>query len=201
MSRLVLLLLIFSFSCSDSREDFDTSPFGDKELLPYEPLSDLVNAVIVFEKTNQDLPKNLSSLKNLSRENYIDACITDGIEDSILVDDSKLDFFSDSKTTFTTIPSGLEIHFEFKDSSLTWFSEWNESLYSTDFDSYTFVEFDVFTNIEKGKGKMKIQLSTNETEIIIEELSGRFGLSTAQNFHLINEQIIMENPRPLCLEE
>ena len=48
---------------------------------------------------------------------------------------------------------------------------------------------------------MKIQLSTNETEIIIEELSGRFGLSTAQNFHLINEQIIMENPRPLCLEE
>ncbi len=193
--------MVFSFACTDSKEDFDTSPFGDKELLPYQPLWDLMDAVIVFEKKNQELPKDFSSLKNLSRQDYIDACITDGAADSIIVDDSKLSFFSESETRFNTIPSGLEVQYAFKDTSLIWFEEWQESLYSTDFDSYTFVKFDVFVRIDKGKGTMKFHLDSNDIEISVEELSGSFGLSPAQEFYLINEQIVFESPEPLCLEE
>ncbi len=194
-------MLVLSFACTDSKEDFDTSPFGDKELLPYAPLWDLMDAVIVFEKKYQELPKDLSSLKNLLRQDYIDACITDGVVDSIIVDDSKLNFFSESKTGFKIISSGLEVQYAFKDTSLSWFEEWQESLYSTDFDSYTFVSFDIYVQIDKGHGVMKINLDSSLTEINVEELTGSFGLSPAQEFHLVNDQISLENPQPLCIEE
>ena len=150
--------MLFSFACTNSKEEFDTSPLHDKELLPYIPFNDLIDAVMVFQKKYGEVPKDLSSLKKLSREDYLNACITDGVEDSILVDDSKLYFFSESETSFKNVPSGLEIQYSFKDSSLTFFEEWYESLYSTDFDSHTFERFLVAVNINKGKGIMKIDL-------------------------------------------
>ncbi len=202
MLRLSLLfLLVLSFSCTDSKEEFDTSPFSDNELLPYEPLWDLMDAVYVFEKKHQELPINLSSLKSLSRQDYIDACVTDGVSDSIIVDNRKLNFFSESKTIFITTTTGLEVQYAFKDSSLLWFEEWQESLYSTDFDSYTFSRFTVFVKIKKGNGLMKFQLDSNKTEIIVDELSGSFGLSPAQEFHFINERFIMEKREYVCFEE
>ncbi|MEP5944875.1 MAG: hypothetical protein ABJ356_09960, partial [Balneola sp.] len=91
MPKLILLLLmVFSFACTESKEDFDTSPFGEPKFIPYTPFSDLIDAVLVFQKKHGEMPKELSLLKKLSRQDYIDACITDGIEDSILVDDTHL---------------------------------------------------------------------------------------------------------------
>lgn len=202
MSKLILLfLMLFSFACTNSKEEFDTSPLHDKELLPYIPFNDLIDAVMVFQKKYGEVPKDLSSLKKLSREDYLNACITDGVEDSILVDDSKLYFFSESETSFKNVPSGLEIQYSFKDSSLTFFEEWYESLYSTDFDSHTFERFLVAVNINKGKGIMKIDFISNQTSIYIEELTGSFGLSPAKEFHIINEHVLVKNSEPLCFEE
>lgn len=198
---ILLFLLVFSFGCTDSKEDFDTSPFGDKDLLPSAPIGDLIDAVIVFQKKYNEVPTDLSSLKRLSRKDYIDACITDGISDSIIVDESKLKFFSESETSFQKVPSGFEVQFTFKDSSQTFFAEWMESLYSTDFDGYTFMRFDVFVEIDKGNGSMIIDLESNKTELFIEEIVGSYGLNTPQEFHLLSEQIIIENPEPLCFEE
>ncbi|MEQ9091678.1 MAG: hypothetical protein RIE52_11345 [Balneola sp.] len=198
---ILLLLLIFSFACTDSKENFETSPFGDPEFIPYTPFDDLIGAVIVFQNKYGEMPTDLTSLKQLSRQDYIDACITDGIKDSILVDDTHLNFFSETGSYFETIPSGLEIHFSSKDSTYTIWGEWEESLYSTDFDAYTFAIFDISILIEKGKGVMKLDLDSSQTSINIEELSGSYGLYPAQKFHIVNEKTIYENPTPLCFEE
>jgi len=202
MPKLILLLLmVFSFACTESKEDFDTSPFGEPKFIPYTPFSDLIDAVLVFQKKHGEMPKELSSLKTLSRQDYIDACITDGIEDSILVDDTHLNFFSESGSSFKIIPSGLEIHFLSNDSAYTILGEWSESLYSSDFDAYTFATFDISVMIEKGKGVMKLDLDSNKTVITIEELTGSYGLYPAREFHIINEKTTYENPELLCFEE
>ena len=200
MVRLILLfLLVVSFACTESKEGFDTS-LSDPELIPYTPFYDLIDAVIVFQKKHKEMPKDLYSLKQLTRQDYIDACITDGIKDSILVDDTNLDFFSESESTFKTIPSGLEVYFLSEDSTYSILGKWSESLYSTDFDAYTFATFDISVLIEKGKGILKIDLDSNQTKIIIEELIGSYGLSPAQEFHIVDEQVIFENSEPLCFE-
>lgn len=198
MPKLVFLfLLVIFFACTSSKEVFDTSPLHDKELLAYSPFRDLIDAVLVFENKYGQLPKDLRSLKNLSREDYINICITDGVADSILVDDSNLNLFLETETEFIVFQNNLEIQYTLKNSSF--FSvEWMESLYSKDFDGYLFHKFNVMVSIEKGNGTFKFIFGSNKIESTIEELSLRFSPGE-EKMVVKNNTSILNHSEPLCL--
>lgn len=191
-----MFLLVASFVFSCTKEDFDTSPFHDKESLVYIPFSDLIDAVLVFEDKYGETPDNLSSLKSLSRNDYIDACRADGIADSIIVDDSHLNLFSDSKTKVEAIPNGLKIQYVFKDSTNIE-AEYEESLYSKDFDTYIFSKYDVWIEIEEGSGTLRINFDSGETEIMISKMFGSISPGNKE-FSIVNNSIVLEHSETLC---
>ena len=190
--------MLISFACSNSKDDFDTSPFHNKELLAYTPFSDLIDAVLVYKDKHGEFPNNISSIKNLSREDYINACITDGVADSIIVDDSDLTFFGETSTTFELKPNRLQIHYALKDS--TFKIQYEESLYSKDFDTYLFQSFDVWVKIKESQGTLFFDFDSNTTEIQVDKMSVEFDLGD-EKMVVENETSLFENPEPVCFEE
>lgn len=195
-------LIVFISSCSTNEQD--TSPFHDILTTELQPISNLIDAVLVYKSLNDSLPSDFGSIATLSRADWISAGqIKMESMDTIIV--GNIDAFSVKESYITKTITGLQVSFRFNNDSSYW-TEYEEALYSKDFDTHFVVEYDILMHIEKGSGSIEMNFDNSIATIQVDTLKGLIWpvyrtSGDSKNIDIINKSFKYEISEPIKLEE
>ena len=195
-------LIVLLNACSANEQD--TSPFHDISITELEPISNLIDAVLVYKSLNDSLPSDFRSIATLSRADWISAGqIKMESRDTIIV--GNIDAFSVKESFITKTVTGLQVSFRFNNDSSYW-TDYEEALYSKDFDTHFIVEYDILMHIEKGSGSIEMNFDKSIATIQVDTLKGliwpiyRTG-GDSRDIDIINKSFKYEISEPIKLEE
>lgn len=196
-----LALIVLLNNCFNNKRD--TSYFHDISITELEPVSDLIDAVLVYKSLNDSLPPDFESLTTLRREDWISVSqIKMQTRDTTII--GNIDSFSISESYTNKTATGLQVFFHFKNGSSYW-THYEEALYSKDFDTHFVVEYDVLIHIEKGSGLVEMNFDKSIATIQIDTLKGlvwpvyRTG-GDSKDIDIINKSFKYEIVKPIKLD-
>ncbi|MDX1672402.1 MAG: hypothetical protein R3211_08665 [Balneolaceae bacterium] len=120
----------------------------EKELLS-KPFVHILYAVQAYNAANQTYPSSFAALKNMTADEWKEACNLSGNEDI-----PSLDHFAAAETQINRVKNGLRIDFKFRKTSYNRLIE--ETLHSPFFDTSFNAKYGINVTIEKGYGYMVI---------------------------------------------
>lgn len=204
-SSYLIIFLILLVSCDNK----DIEPvYNDTQFLVMEPFHDLISAINVYKSLHNDLPSNFKSLTELSREEWIKACeVKMQSRDTAIIGD--ISVFDKEKSTLEKTSNGLKVNFYMNDNEI-YDTNYEEALYSNDFDSRFLVKFHVFMRMIEGEGILELNDdSSRVANLNILHLQAELSPQSPTTASIGKPKVIqinnldnyvLENLEPICIE-